>query len=83
MRERFKRNMIASGSNYHVSKKSYILYLRALHEKNTQFLKEIAECKQVKTDSLVTFERDLVRSIRNFKSLKKNEKDSNINNPFA
>ena len=75
--------MIASGSNYHVSKKSYILYLRALHEKNTQFLKEIAECKQVKTDSLVTFERDLVRSIRNFKSLKKNEKDSNINNPFA
>lgn len=75
--------MIASGSNYHVSKKSYILYLRAIHEKNTQFLKEIAECKQVKTDNLVAFEMDLVRSIRNFKSLKKNEKNNNINNPFA
>ena len=83
MRERFKRNMIASGSNYHVSKKSYILYLRAVHEKNTQFLKEIAECKQVKTDNLVAFEMGLVRSIRNFKSLKKNEKNNNINNPFA
>lgn len=83
MRERFKRNMIASGSNYHVSKKSYILYLRAVHEKNTQFLKEIAECKQVKTDNLVAFEMDLARSIRNFKSLKKNEKNNNINNPFA
>ena len=83
MRKRFKRNMIASGSNYHVSKKSYILYLRAVHEKNTQFLKEIAECKQVKTDNLVAFEMDLVRSIRNFKSLKKNEKNNNINNPFA
>ena len=83
MRERFKRNMIASGSNYHVSKKSYILYLRAVHEKNTQFLKEIAECKQVKTDNLVAFEMDLVRSIWNFKSLKKNEKNNNINNPFA
>ena len=75
--------MIASGSNYHVSKKSYILYLRALHEKNTQFLKEIAECKQVKTDNLVAFEMDLVRSIRNFKSFKRNEKNSNSNNPFA
>ena len=75
--------MIASGSNYHVSKKSYILYLRALHEKNTQFLKEIAECKQVKTDSLVAFEMDLVRSIRNFRSFKRNEKNSNSNNPFA
>ena len=75
--------MIASGSNYHVSKKSYILYLRALHEKNTQFLKEIAECKQVKTDNLVAFEMGLVRSIRNFKALKKNEKNNNINNPFA
>ena len=75
--------MIASGSNYHVSKKSYILYLRALHEKNTQFLKEIAECKQVKTDSLVAFEMDLVRSIRNFKAFKINEKNSNSNNPFA
>lgn len=75
--------MIASGSNYHVSKKSYILYLRAVHEKNTQFLKEIAECKQVKTDNLVAFEMGLVRSIRNFKSLKKNEKNNNINNPFA
>lgn len=73
--------MIASGSNYHVSKKSYILYLRAVHEKNTQFLKEIAEC--IKTDNLVAFEMDLVRSIRNFKSLKKNEKNNNINNPFA
>ena len=83
MRKRFKRNMIASGSNYHVSKKSYILYLRALHEKNTQFLKEIAECKQVKTDSLVAFEMDLVRSIRNFKAFKINEKNSNSNNPFA
>ena len=75
--------MIASGSNYHVSKKSYILYLRALHEKNTQFLKEIAECKQVKTDNLVAFELDLVRSIRNFKAFKRNEKNSNSNNPFA
>jgi len=83
MRERFKRNMIASGSNYHVSRKSYILYLRALHEKNTQFLKEIAECKQVKTDNLVAFEMDLVQSIRNFKAFKKNEKNSNSNNPFA
>ena len=83
MRERFKRNMIASGRNYHVSRKSYILYLRAVHEKNTQFLKEIAECKQVKTDSLVTFEMDLVRSIRNFRSFKRNEKNSNSNNPFA
>lgn len=83
MRERFRRSMIASGSNYHVSKKSYILYLRAVHEKNTQFLKEIAECKQVKTDNLVAFEMDLVRSIRNFKSFKKNEKNNNINNPFA
>lgn len=75
--------MIASGSNYQVSKKSYILYLRALHEKNTQFLKEIAECKQVKTDNLVAFERDLVQSIRNFKAFKRNEKNSNRNNPFA
>lgn len=75
--------MIASGSNYHVSRKSYILYLRALHEKNTQFLKEIAECKQVKTDNLVAFEMDLVQSIRNFRSFKKNEKNSNSNNPFA
>lgn len=75
--------MIASGSNYHVSKKSYILYLRALHEKNTQFLKEIAECKQVKTDNLVAFEMDLVQSIRNFKAFKRNEKNSNSNNPFA
>ena len=83
MRERFKRNMIASGRNYHVSKKSYILYLRAVHEKNTQFLKEIAECKQVKTDNLVAFEMGLVRSIRNFKSFKRNEKNSNSNNPFA
>ena len=83
MRERFKRNMIASGSNYHVSKKSYILYLRAVHEKNTQFLKEIAECKQIKIDNLVTFEMDLVQSIRNFKSFKRNEKNNNINNPFA
>ena len=83
MRKRFKRNMIASGSNYHVSRKSYILYLRALHEKNTQFLKEIAECKQVETDNLVAFEMDLVRSIRNFKAFKKNEKNSNSDNPFA
>ena len=83
MRERFKRNMVASGRNYHVSKKSYILYLRAVHEKNTQFLKEIAECKQVKTDNLVAFEMDLVRSIRNFKAFKRNEKNSNSNNPFA
>lgn len=83
MRKRFKRNMIASGSNYHVSRKSYILYLRALHEKNTQFLKEIAECKQVKTDDLVAFEMDLVRSIRDFKAFKRNEKNSNSNNPFA
>lgn len=83
MRKRFKRNMIASGSNYHVSRKSYILYLRALHEKNTQFLKEIAECKQVKTDNLVAFELDLVQSIRNFKAFKRNEKNSNTNNPFA
>lgn len=75
--------MIASGSNYHVSRKSYILYLRALHEKNIQFLKEIAECKQVKTDNLVAFEIDLVRSIRNFKAFKRNEKNSNSNNPFA
>lgn len=75
--------MIASGSNYHVSKKSYILYLRALHEKNTQFLKEIAECKQVKTDNLVAFELDLVQSIRDFKAFKRNEKNSNRNNPFA
>lgn len=83
MRKRFKRNMIASGSNYHVSRKSYILYLRALHEKNTQFLKEIAECKQVKTDNLVAFELDLVQSIRNFKAFKRNEKNSKSNNPFA
>ena len=75
--------MIASGSNYHVSKKSYILYLRAVHEKNTQFLKEIAECKQVKTDNLVAFEMGLVQSIRNFKASKRNEKNNNINNPFA
>ena len=83
MRKRFKRNMIASGSNYHVSRKSYILYLRALHEKNTQFLKEIAECKQVKTDNLVAFELGLAQSIKNFKASKRNEKNSNINNPFA
>lgn len=83
MRKRFKRNMIASGSNYHVSRKSYILYLRALHEKNTQFLKEIAECKQVKTDNLVAFEMGLAQSIKNFKASKRNEKNSNINNPFA
>lgn len=83
MRKRFKRNMIASGSNYHVSRKSYILYLRAVHEKNTQFLKEIAECKQVKTDNLVAFELDLVQSIRDFKAFKRNEKNSNRNNPFA